>query len=172
MKKLPRSPQSSPGPRRSFRRILHPDMTPMVGLGFLLVTFFLLAADFNRPTVFQLTMPRRPSPDDAPQHLVCGGALTILLGRNDQICYYYGVSESELDPEENYTDFSSTGLRRLLLAAKQKDENMVVIIKPAAEARYQNIVDALDEMNISGQLRYCLADLTPPDQALLKRHGL
>ncbi|UOQ72983.1 ExbD/TolR family protein [Hymenobacter cellulosilyticus] len=68
--------QPTPAPglrsaRRNFRRILHPDMTPMVGLGFLLVTFFLLAADFVKPTVMQLTMPVKPKYDSGESH--CGG---------------------------------------------------------------------------------------------------
>ncbi|PJJ53098.1 ExbD/TolR family protein [Hymenobacter chitinivorans] len=170
------TPQSAPGlrsARRHFRRILHPDMTPMVGLGFLLVTFFLLAADFVKPTVMQLTMPANYLRN--PNESICFGidnSLSLILGKNGQAHYYRGGLFSDELPELHTIHGGAAGLRRLLLEVRQQDSRSVVLIKPSSNAKYRDLVDALDEMNITDQKRCAVVDLSERDYALLKQHGL
>ncbi|MCB2406639.1 ExbD/TolR family protein [Hymenobacter lucidus] len=157
--------------RRNFRRILHPDMTPMVGLGFLLVTFFLLAADFKKPTVLDLMMPVSRTHCDPPIDR-SSSATTLVLGKSDKVLYYNGMLRNGSTPDVQVMDFSSTSLRHLLLKLKQEHPNYIVLIKPSDKAKYRNIVDALDEMNITGQTQYALVDMQQGDYDLLKRNGL
>lgn len=159
--------------RRSFRRILHPDMTPMVGLGFLLVTFFLLAADFKKPTVMQLTMPVKPELDF--NGTICFGidnSLSLILGKNGQVHYYRGGLRSYEAPELHTMHDGAVGLRRLLLEARQQEYGVIVLIKPGPDAKYRDLVDALDEINITDQKKYAVVDLSQRDYELLKQHNL
>ncbi|TGE27539.1 ExbD/TolR family protein [Hymenobacter metallicola] len=157
--------------RRSFRRILHPDMTPMVGLGFLLVTFFLLAADFKKPTVMQLTMPVSSREEGTCCGCRSAGALTLLLGKGGQVHYYKGMYFEEM-PKLHTIYGGSSGLRRFILEERASNPSVVILIKPTADAKYRDLVDVLDEMNITDQKKYAVMDLYKLDYALLKRYNL
>ncbi|MCB2378391.1 biopolymer transporter ExbD [Hymenobacter sp. BT635] len=162
------APRSS---RRNFRRILHPDMTPMVGLGFLLVTFFLLASDFTKTTVLQLTMPVKRAEDNGP---LCNltDVMTIVLGKHGKVWYYPGLLREGEKPEVRITDFASTGLRQVLLKQKRESGKLTVLIKPSDDAKYQDIVDALDEMSITDQSGFALVDISKAEEEILRQHGL
>lgn len=155
--------------RRIFRRITPPDMTPMAGVGFLLVSFFMLTSSLVPPTVMELAMPVKPKCCE-----FCDGfrahssVMTVLLGSHNQIYYYSGIDAQA----SRKTDYSATGLRQVLLSAQQAYGPLTVLVKPSNEATYQNMIDALDEMNITGQKRYALVDLYPADEKLLKGQQL
>lgn len=155
--------------RRIFRRITPPDMTPMAGVGFLLVSFFMLTSSLVPPTVMELAMPVKPRHvEDFP---LCGwpsGIMTVLLGSHNQVYYYPGIDTQA----GRKTDYSATGLRQALLSAQRAYGPLTVLVKPSNQATYQNMVDALDEMHITGQKRYILADLYPADEELLKSQRL
>lgn len=158
--------------RRNFRRILHPDMTPMVGLGFLLVTFFLLAADFQKPTALQLSMPVKPNRYESTEMGPCVGAMTLILGKGNKVYYYLGLASADIKSELHTTDLTATGLRQVLLKEKAELGKFVVLIKASDEAKYRNMVDVLDEMSITDQYRYALVDMTRADYELLKQNSL
>ncbi|UOQ53808.1 ExbD/TolR family protein [Hymenobacter cellulosivorans] len=158
--------------RRTFRRILHPDMAPMVGLGFLLVTFFLLAAEFSKPTVLQLSMPVKPSPNDEAVGCKLIDAMTLVLGKHGKVWYYPGVLAAGETPEICITDFTSTGLRQVLLKQKRESGELIVLIKPSDNAKYGDIVNALDEMSITDQYQFALVDITQREEKLLRKNGL
>ncbi len=145
------------------------DMTPMVDLGFLLITFFMLATTFSKPKMIKMI-----SPADTPVTIdvKCSRTLTILLCENDKLKYYVcpesGVADS--------IDFSSKGLRDIILK-RQKEvtlqwgstENFVVLIKSAPNSKYNRLVDAIDEMRISGAT-FTLAALEKTDSLIFKLH--
>lgn len=155
-------------PRRSFRAIVAPDMTPMVGVGFLLVSFFLLTTTFAKPTVMQLTMPVRPSSDDLGG-IVCRitDVMTIVLGKNGQVFHYDGLLDETTVPEIHKTNLSASGLRKVLL---QLDSRALILIKPSDEAKYQDMVDVLDEMNITDRKKYAMVDISAREYDLIKRN--
>ncbi|GGG37828.1 hypothetical protein GCM10011378_12630 [Hymenobacter glacieicola] len=99
----------------------------------------------------------------------CGGtsALTVLLGENNQVYYYPGLDTDVV----RKTDFSSAGLRRIL-QSYQSEYGLVVLLKPSDEATYQNMVDALDELQITNTKRYALVDLNQKDEELLRHSRL
>jgi biopolymer transport protein ExbD len=153
------------GKRRTKKMSTRVDMTPMVDLAFLLLTFFMLTTTFAKPTVMQLTMPVKGTPTDVAE----SGALTILLGKNHQVHYFFGLNtpldKSVLTPELKTTNFSATGIRQVLLS-RQKVKT-IVLIKPTAESKYQDMVDILDEMSITNQKKYALVHITQNDLSLL-----
>jgi biopolymer transport protein ExbD len=151
--------------KRSSTRI---DMTPMVDLAFLLLTFFVMTTTLNKPQTMEITMPEKPKPGDEMPEINEKNVLTLVLGENDKIYYYMGIT----DPAVEVTNFSATGIRKVLLSKKAELPKLVVLIKATDEAKYKNMVDIMDEMNISSMQRFALVDITPVDVQLVKESQL
>ncbi len=102
------------GKRRARLLPAHIDMTPMVDLACLLLTFFILTTAFNEPKVMEIVMPQKGEPRDINP----SKALTIILAEKDQIFFYNGFA----DPTEGKlptmfkSNFSEKGIRKVLLA--------------------------------------------------------
>ncbi|OON68292.1 ExbD/TolR family protein [Hymenobacter sp. CRA2] len=145
------------------------DMTPMVDLAFLLLTFFMLTTTFSKPNVMQLTMPVKPDINDVPPVIVEADALTLILDGKNRVHYFYGLNDAQNPAELHTTGFSADGLRQVLLKQRQRSPRTVVLIKTTPDATYRDMVDALDEMTITGQKKYAVVDTSPADLALLHR---
>ena len=101
------------------------DFTPMVDLGFLLITFFMLTTTMIKPQTMEIAMPSKDKVADEEQTKVkASRAITIVLGKDNQVFYYEGTRENDIDPEVEITDFSSQGLRKFLI-----QRNYDVIVK-------------------------------------------
>ncbi|GAA4001405.1 biopolymer transporter ExbD [Hymenobacter fastidiosus] len=160
------------GKKRAKKMSTKIDMTPMVDLAFLLLTFFMLTTTFSKPTVMQMTMPVKPKADDPPQELPASNAFTILMDENNKIYYYEGLlKEGEPTPELVQTSYAADGIRKVLLERKRRDPKTVVLIKPADKSNYKNMVDILDEMNITDQKKYALVDISKADTDLITTSG-
>jgi biopolymer transport protein ExbD len=151
--------------KRSSTRI---DMTPMVDLAFLLLTFFVMTTTLNKPQTMEITMPEKPKPGDEMPEINEKNVLTLVLGEDDKIYYYMGIT----DPTVEVSNFSATGIRKILLAKKAELPKLVVLIKAMDEAKYKNMVDIMDEMNISSMQRFALVDITDTDVQLVKESQL
>jgi biopolymer transport protein ExbD len=152
------------GKVRSKKTSTRIDMTPMVDLAFLLLTFFVMTTTLNKPQTMEITMPDKPKNEDKPPMVNEKRVLTLVLGENDKIYWYLGIT----DPKVEVTNFSNDGVRKILLQQNAQIKEMVVLIKPADESKYKNVVDILDEMNISNIARYALVEITPVDKELIK----
>ena len=145
------------------------DLTPMVDLGLLLVTFFMLTTTFSKPQTMEINMPVKPKEEviEEEQNAVkASKALTLIIDGENKIFWYQGLPGEENLPVE--TNFSADGIRKVLVEKNMIIAEMVVLIKPTDEANYKNVVDILDEMNISNIKRYALVDITPLDLELIK----
>jgi len=162
--------------RGNTRRKIHStrvDMTPMVDLGFLLITFFMLTTSLAKPKTMDLVMPRS---DGDSMKLRDTNALTIMLGANNQIAYYEGMGNNPSQPPQvKYTGFASrNGIgdvirakRRQVVQVSGKNE-LMVLIKADDKANYKNVVDIMDEMLINDVDRYAMVDITPAEEGYLK----
>lgn len=108
------------GKKKAKKVVPHIDMTPMVDLMCLLITFFMLTTAFNKPKIMEIILPEKikdPSKQEAPR-ISASRTLNILLGPDDKIYWYPGAVKPEdysnLPPLFE-TDFSADGIRRLLL---------------------------------------------------------
>lgn len=151
------------GGKKSKKMSTKVDMTPMVDLAFLLITFFMLTTTFNKPQTMEVNMPDKTE-DNQTMDLKESKALTLILGEDNKIYWYVGV----LDPKLEVTDYSDKGVRKLLQKKKDEVQDLVVIIKAVDKARYKNMVDMLDEMHISEIKRYAIVDITSVDLELVK----
>lgn len=155
------------GKKRAKKMSTKIDMTPMVDLGFLLLTFFILTTTFAKPQAMEINMPVKPKNEQEQNELKASNALTIILGKNDKVYYYQGLNDGKEQPELKTTDFSDTGIREALLDLNSNPE-LVVLIKPTEKSRYKNIVDILDEMNITNTRKYALVKMSKLDTKLLE----
>lgn len=141
------------------------DMTPMVDLAFLLVTFFMLTTTFSKPQTMEVNMPEKNQKDEKMK-VAETRTTTLILAENNKIYYYSGLAEN---PELNVTDFSETGIRKVLLGKVRTITDPIVIIKSKKTAKYRNLVDIIDEMAITGVKIYALVDITPEDEELVSK---
>ena len=95
---------------------IHVDFTPMVDMNMLLITFFMLCTSMSKPQTMEISMPRKDLLNEQEQNKVkASKAITILLGKEGKVYYYVGEPNYD-DPDLlKETDFSSNGLRALLL---------------------------------------------------------
>jgi len=177
--------KKGPGVKKSKKLSTRVDMTPMVDLGFLLITFFIYTTTMSTPNTTKLNMPKKEEDKTQQMEVEKSGLLTILLGKGDQIYYY----EGELKPDgsnfmtSSYDPNSEQGIRKVLQRKKaqviaawtpnpaikddSKDRAFTVIIKPSKEANYGRTVDILDEMTINNISRYAIIDISDPENTVL-----
>ncbi len=152
----------------------HIDMTPMVDLAFLLLTFFMLATSMNKPKTMEIVMPDdKVKPKDQTE-LAKDRAMTLLLGPSDKLFYYYGLPKKGEAPQLERTDYSPDGLRKILqerrtwlrndASLKVEDRELFCIIKPTGKSKYKNLVNIFDEMNIGHIKFYAVVDITPSEE--------
>ncbi|GAB3293054.1 ExbD/TolR family protein [Hymenobacter humi] len=160
------------GKRRAKKMSTRIDMTPMVDLAFLLLTFFMLTTTFAKPYTMELTMPVKDTPTPVPG----SRAMTIILGKDHRVHYFFGLHTPNDNtvpaPELRTTTFAADGIRRVLLARQQQVSKPIILIKPSADSKYQDMVDILDEMNITHQKKYALVKITQDDLTLLNSAAL
>ena len=146
------------------------DLTAMVDLAFLLITFFIMATSLAKPKAMDLAMPV-----DGPQSPVPETrTMSVCLGKDNKVMWYMGMPEKPLTTPV-LVDFSKTGLRAALLAEIKERQSpgkpLIVILKPDEHSVYSNFVTALDEFNITGIQSYSVANITPNDIDMLKHQG-
>ncbi len=156
------------GKRRAKKMSTRIDMTPMVDLAFLLLTFFMLTTTFAKPYTLELTMPVK---SNDTSEVALSKAMTVILGKNHQVHYFFGMNaprDKTVAPAVlQTTSFAADGIRQALLARRRQQPGLVVLIKPGADSKYQDMVDILDEMSITDQKRYALVKITQDDINLL-----
>jgi biopolymer transport protein ExbD len=176
-------------------------MTPMVDLGFLLLTFFILTTTFNKPQAMQLTMPKKDEniPLEDQSKVPADHTMNVLLTKDNTVYWYFGMADPTKGalPALNKATYGPNGLRKVLIAENNKRHGaydaieklknevatgkmpkdslgkkkgdffsdktrktsiLVVLLKPDKDAKYKNIVDALDEMAICNIGTYALLE--------------
>ncbi|RYY63990.1 MAG: biopolymer transporter ExbD [Chitinophagaceae bacterium] len=165
--------KKGPGVKKSKKLSTRVDLTPMVDLGFLLITFFVFTTSMSESKAMNMNEPK----DDPGKELKVknSGAMTILLGRSDQIYYYYG----QLDTATLSQQFKTTNYKEIrnLIVEKKKAtpiDDLMYIIKSDKESTFKNAIDILDEMSISAVPpgHYAEVDMTPAEQELIRQTEL
>jgi len=183
--------KKGPGVKKAKKLSTRVDMTPMVDLGFLLITFFIFTATMSSPVGMDLNMPKETDKQEEQTKVKQSGALTLMLGKGDKIFYY----EGELAPDGSNFLQTTFGKIRDIIIEKRKsviaayrgnpeceakarekgkdprreceDEDFIVVIKPTPEATYKNTVDILDEMTINNVRRFAMVKIAETEQELV-----
>jgi len=159
--------KKGPGVKKSKKLSTRVDLTPMVDLGFLLITFFIFTTTMSQPTAMRLYLPKDVDKPEDQNKVKASGALTIMLGKNNGVYYY----EGELLPTgANFKSSNLKDIRQEIIDKKKntKPDDFVVMIKPDVESTYRNLVDMLDEMTINDVKRYAMVDIFPTEYQLIK----
>lgn len=183
--------KKGPGVKKAKKLSTSVDMTPMVDLGFLLITFFIFTTTMSSPTTMDLFMPKDTDKDEEQNKAKESGSLSLLLGK-DNVIYYY---EGQLEPNgSNFLTTTFKGIRKIIIDKKNQvkeihqhdgqcneiwaknngdqksclDRDLVIIIKPDDDATFKNTVDILDEMTINEIKRFAMVDLFPGEKDLIK----
>ncbi|MDI1234505.1 MAG: biopolymer transporter ExbD [bacterium] len=163
------------GKVRSKKMSTKVDLTPMVDLAFLLITFFMLTTTLNKPNAMELNMPKKA---DVPEDKIPINEellLNIILDKDNTVWWYEGQTANNLKKtifanEKGIRDIIYWKQRKLAKDYGNKD-TMIVLIKATDDANYENMVDALDEMDITGIKRYAMQDVQAPELEAIKNGG-
>ena len=161
--------KKGPGVKKSKKMSTRVDLTPMVDLGFLLITFFVFTTTMSKPTAMNMNEPK----DDPDQQLKVkqSGAMTILLGRDDQVYYYMGELTGD-NASEKFKSANFKDIRSVILDKKKATPigDLMYIIKSDKDATFKNAIDILDEMAINDVPpgHYAEVDMSLTEEQLIK----
>ena len=183
--------KKGPGVKKAKKLSTRVDMTPMVDLGFLLITFFVFTATMSSPTTLDLNMPKDIKDQKEQTEVKESSVLSIMLGKDNQIFYYEGKLTED---GSNFKSTTFKGIRDIIVNKKKEvmsryvtdpeceakarakgrpisecaDKDFVVIINPSPEATYKNTVDILDEMTINQVRTYAMVKIFDQEFELIK----
>ena len=156
--------------KRFNKKTTRVDLTPMVDLGFLLLTFFVFTTSLTAAKVMDIKMPYDKTPPDDPVCESC--VLTVLLDKDNRIKYYEGALEN--NPAIKETGYSPGEIRTILMQKKAmvknvrgKDDQFILIIKPSAASNFKNFVDITDEVTICQIKKYYIDEVKEADKKIL-----
>jgi biopolymer transport protein ExbD len=158
--------KKGPGVKKAKKASTRVDLTPMVDLGFLLITFFIFTTTMSQATAMKLFLPKDTDKPEEQNKAKESGALTLLLGKNHNVYYYEGT----LDPSAS--NLKTTNMKKVrdeIISKKRSTakEDLVIVIKPGDESTYKDVVDILDEMTINDISRYALVDISDVEGKLV-----
>jgi biopolymer transport protein ExbD len=172
--------KKGPGVKKGKKLSTRIDLTPMVDLGFLLITFFMYTTTMSKPKTMEINMPYKdPNIKIEDQTKIkASTAITILLSKNHRIYYYEGLgTDSSKSPDYHATTFAQKGGIRDEIISKQKaveemkrqgtlgpKDQTTILIKPDTTSTYDDLVNILDEMSINDVRVYAIVDISPVEQ--------
>ncbi len=175
--------KKGPGVKKGKKLSTRVDLTPMVDLGFLLITFFMFTTTLAKPKTMQINMPyKEDNIDEKDQTKIKEStALTVLLSDKHRIYYYEGIgSDPTKPPELKITYFrQNDGIRDVIINKKKMVEDLkrtgelgqkdqaTILIKPDTNSTYDDMVNILDEMNINDVRVYAIVDITDVDREFI-----
>ena len=156
------------------------DMTAMVDVAFLLLTFFVLTATMTNSAVMELTMPPKiddpEQKEDLKKKIDEEKILTVILDDNDQVKWYWGVTDPEVDSftyaTQQTRDLLLNHINRYSPLCKEVNNaegcwDPIFVVKPKKQASYENLVDLLDELAITQAPKYAIDEFTETDSLIL-----
>lgn len=151
------------GPTKRMKKLsTKVDLTPMVDLGFLLITFFIFTTSMSEPKAMKLKLPAEPKNNDS-MVTAEGKTFNVIADDRGKVYFYMGDDISSIKE----TSFGPNGIRSQIIE-KQKivekkygdSKELIILLKPTSRSSYENVVELLDEMLINGVTRYVLTDPT------------
>lgn len=143
--------------KKKRRLAIRIDMTPMVDVAFLLLTFFMLTTVFSKPQTMELNLP----PGDSKVEVAESSLLTLRIGADGAIYWNIGTEK----PQK--VEFKE--LRTMLMQKMQANPKIITLLKFDRDGTYNMMVDVMDELNLANITRFSLAPMLPADKELLKK---
>lgn len=147
------------------------DLTAMVDLAFLLITFFMLTTTLSKPRKMPVVMPV----DGPPGAVSDKSTMTIVLGKNNQAMYYLGLTDKPATVPK-LVRYGENMRMAIVETSKQvfasTGKSLMVLVKPAEHSVYADLVDVLDELSITKVPSYAITKISSGDIDLLKQKGI
>ncbi len=164
------------GGKRSKKLSTRVDLTPMVDLAFLLISFFMLTTSLSKPVAMDLAMPKKDVKEK--QDVKESKVLNLIADKDNKVWYYEGLHVAGLKT----TDYSAQGIRQIILDKQKKvkaihgddekgDNQIIVLVKLSDDANYKNMVDILDEIDITKTKIYAIQDLSDIEKEAIANGG-
>lgn len=153
------------------------DLTAMVDLAFLLITFFMLTTSLNKPNAMDVTVPDKNKEDPEDRLEVADDrTTTILLAGDNKVVWYSGLFDNPIEGPET-VEYGPDGIRKVLLRKLQEvpqrtGKDLIIVIRPSDDATHMNLVDILDEMKIVDAQLFSLGNILEIENEFLREHGL
>ncbi|MEN9346947.1 MAG: ExbD/TolR family protein [Flavobacteriales bacterium] len=187
--------------KKAKKGVVRMDMTPMVDLAFLLLTFFILATSLSKPKALEIIYPKEVENPDETTKLQDELATTVLIGEEDEHLFYYS---GKFKPDTTvliHIDFSKDGMRKVLLDKNKRINDKVnalkekldlgeindttykvayseivndslapfVIVKTIPKSKYRNVVNAMDELNITNVRKRAIMDMAETENIAMRQ---
>ena len=137
------------------------DMTPLVDVAFLLLTFFMLTTSMSRPQTMEINLP----PDDKVKvEIAESNLLTLRVNSKGEIFWNTGI--------EKPARLEFKGLRSFLRERATTNPKLVVLLKIDREGKYSMMVNIIDELNLATITRFSIAQMEDADRQFLAKAQL
>jgi biopolymer transport protein ExbD len=154
----PRGHDKKKKKHKKMRRLnIRIDMTPMVDVAFLLLTFFMLTTTMNRPQTMEINMP----PSDVNVEVAQSNLMTIRVKEDGTIFWNIGVD----DPQK--VEFKN--LRSVMQQQNTQNPKLITLIKVDRKGKYHMMVDIMDELNLANVTRFSISPLLDVDKKILSK---
>jgi biopolymer transport protein ExbD len=163
------------GKVRSKKASTRVDLTAMVDLAFLLITFFMLTTTLSKPQAMDIAKPDKDEKNDQKLELRASQTMTILLGKNNKVAWYMGEAGKTAPEIQSFSQIRQTILDNKKKVKESTGKDIVMVIKPTEGANYKNFVDIMDELLITGIKTAPAIDdenILDNEKAFMKQQGI
>jgi biopolymer transport protein ExbD len=145
--------------RKKGRRLgIRIDMTPLVDVAFLLLTFFMFTTSMSRPQTMEINLP----PDkEVKVEIAESNLLTLRINEKGEMFWNTGI--------ESPKRLESAGMQKFLVEKSQANPKLTVLVKVDRGGKYAMMVNTIDELNSAGIQRFSIAPLLDADKALVAK---
>lgn len=152
------APKQGKGKKKKGRRLgTHIDMTPLVDVAFLLLTFFMYTTSMSRPQTMEINLP----PDKNVKVEIAESNL-LTLRVNDKGVVFWSMA---LDAPQKI-EFNAL---RAFLVEKNMNPKLTVLLKIDRAGKYEMMVNLIDELTNSKVTRFSIAPMLDADKALIAK---
>lgn len=156
--------------KKKRRRIgVKQDMTPMVDIAFLLLTFFMLTTTMAKPQTMEINLP----PGDANVEVAESNLLTLRVVPDtkgkDTLSIYYNIGVDKPVKIAGSRTAAISALGKLLVEHNKANSKLITLLKIDKKAKYIDMVTIMDAMNLAEITRFSLAPLAEVDTKILEK---
>jgi biopolymer transport protein ExbD len=121
------------------------DLTPLVDITFLLLTFFMFTTTMLKPQIMEMRIPPEMY---AKVEVRASELLTLMLTADNKLYWYKGIADANNKPQE--IPFSK--LRALVIEKNLEPmvkNRLITVLKISPDANYAKVIQVLDELNLA-----------------------
>ncbi|MBI5474690.1 MAG: biopolymer transporter ExbD [Ignavibacteriae bacterium] len=143
--------------KKSKRLGIRIDMTPLVDVAFLLLTFFMLTTSMSRPQTMEINLP----PEDVKVEIAESNLITLRVNEKGDVYWNLGIETPER--------IEFTKLRGFIREQAQQKPKLVTLVKIDPKAKYEVMVNIMDELNQADMQRFSVTRMTEKDQEIISK---